>query len=341
MDIEKFKKVVNSIKGFRIYILITQVDPDALGSAFALEYILRLLGVQNIKISYGGSIGHPQNRGIMYRFDLKKRLETFEQTKDKLQEDDVLILVDSSTINDVRLGPLRGIQPKIVIDHHRGSDAIEDPDSFVWVEDAGAASTLIIELLKALEFTDFSEKDWIATLLALGIYTDTGSLISCASRDLSAYNWVTTKMDDSTFKQLVEYSISPKYLQSLQTALQSQKMHGSTLITSAGFLDAENGDDLSTIANMFIRVEGVTLVIVWGVIGGVVRLSARSTDLSTPLDGYLREHFGDRAGATLTPNGHSEGGAVVELGLGFWGQLCARLEILALVDKVLSNIILK
>jgi len=78
-----------------------------------------------------------------------------------------------------------------------------------------------------------------------------------------------------------------------------------------------------------------------------VRVSARSSNLSDPLDESLKESFGDNSGAKLTPDGIGEGGAYVELeglDLGFWGgegiiELIIRkkLEELIFSDQPLST----
>lgn len=42
-----------------------------------------------------------------------------------------------------------------------------------------------------------------------------------------------------------------------------------------------------------------------------MRISARSTDLSTPLDEFLGERFGSDSGAKVAPDGRDEGGALL------------------------------
>jgi hypothetical protein len=78
-------------------------------------------------------------------------------------------------------------------------------------------------------------------------------------------------------------------------------------------------------ADLFIRVEGISLVVVWGIIenpsiadGVNVRLSARSENLSIPLETFLRDRFGPTCGAKFTPTGRGEGGALLKLVLPNW-----------------------
>jgi nanoRNase/pAp phosphatase (c-di-AMP/oligoRNAs hydrolase) len=89
-------------------------------------------------------------------------------------------------------------------------------------------------------------------------------------------------------------------------------------MSNVGNIPEEIADDMASIADYFLRMEGISLVVVWGIIGDDVRISARSTDLSTPLEEFMRQKFGPDSGAKLDPAGRGEGGALLDLDLGFW-----------------------
>ncbi len=90
------------------------------------------------------------------------------------------------------------------------------------------------------------------------------------------------------------------------------------LVTGVGTIRPEDGDFLAMVADDLIRMQSISVAVVWGIVGNRVRLSARSADLTVPLDRFLSERFGSRAGAKLTPDGHGEGGGSLELDLGIW-----------------------
>lgn len=82
-----------------------------------------------------------------------------------------------------------------VVDHHACVDATEireqDYENVnMIVEDVGAASTLVVEMLMKRDDIVLSEAE--STLLALGIHTDTGSLSfeSTTPRDAAALSWL-------------------------------------------------------------------------------------------------------------------------------------------------------
>lgn len=329
-------EIVEKNKNGRINILITQVDPDAIGAAIGLSYIIRSMGGKAV-IWYCGGIGHPQNRSIVNRYDLVRVMKKI--TDYVPEEGDIFALVDSSTIDDSRLGELKGkIDPVIVIDHHRSGMA-ETPGKMIWVEDMGSTCTMIIELINDMDLEIPDNLEYIPMLLAMGIYTDTKSLININDRDLAAYNTISRQVSPQEFGDLVSYPLPETFFRNLQASLANIVVSGSRLVTNVGILTSRQADDLSTIADMLIRWDGISLVVVWGVLGNKIRFSARNDDISTPLDDLLKECFGDKSGAKLTPDGQGEGGGLLDLNLGFLQGDDVRTEVIALIKKRMETLI--
>lgn len=96
-----------------------------------------------------------------------------------------VLLVDTHSLNSVR-GMVK--RPSVqVIDHHVGH---KQQESWSYqVEAVGATTTLLIEKIQGLGLTLAAEE---ATLLLLGIYEDTGSLMydTTTARDLLAASWL-------------------------------------------------------------------------------------------------------------------------------------------------------
>ena len=322
----RFREVVGTLSG-SLDVVIAQMDPDALGAAFGVSLVLRRISDVTPRIVYSGSIGHPQNRAMVNLYGLREVLVRMEDMDDPPGR---CVLVDSSRARDNRLPEGVELDPVLVIDHHRGSDP-EREGTFVWVEDVGSASTLVTELIRAcdLEFDDGPEP----ALLAMGIYTDTKALVRAGSRDRDAYGYVTASVEARELQRLIDYPLPESHFENLTRALDRYHQRGGRLVADVGTIAPEDGDDLSTIADYFLRKDGVTLVVVWGIVGGVVRLSARSADLSTPLDEFLRARFGDAAGAKLSPDGRGEGGARLRLDMGPWLSDSTQKEIEAVVRK--------
>lgn len=299
-------------------ILIGQVDPDALGAAFGLQEILdQLRGAETgeIKIAYCGRVGHPQNRAIINRCNLRNKMIRIGELE--LAGADRTALVDSCSLNDTRFPEsMLPLSPFLIVDHHRSELEAEEEENLYWVEEVGAASTLIIELADRLE-VDLGHD--LSLLLAMGIYTDTKALVGAGERDRRAYAQVTRELRPEEMNRLINYTLPGSYFSNFYRALSNMDEADGRLVAGVGQLKPEEGDDLSAIADALLRKSGVNLVVVWGIVGKKVRVSARSSDLSIPLDEFLQSRFGkDSAGAKMTPDGRGEGGALVELDLGIW-----------------------
>lgn len=327
---ESIERIIDNVQEDAIFtIIITQVDPDAVGSAFAMQELLHAMGTQT-RIFYCGGVGHPQNRAIVNKFNLKSKMDHISQYPDVFLDGDSpakVVLVDSSLIKDSRLPEkLQNFNPMIVVDHHRGTDVEITEHNMVWVEDLGSASTMMVELLSHFYdemgeksgFGPFIEENkWLATLLALGIYTDTSALQGATHRDRKAYDMASCVLSFADLDPLINYPLPPSHYLNLGSALNNYTEQGSYAVAGVGYLDAEDGDDLSTIADYFLRRDGISLVIIWGIIDGKVRISARNSNLSDPLDDFITR-FGPFGGAKLTPDGRGEGGAMLKLDLGDW-----------------------
>jgi nanoRNase/pAp phosphatase (c-di-AMP/oligoRNAs hydrolase) len=317
--VRKFQAIVKEHDSFAIF--ITQVDPDALGSAFLMKHLLDSATDYIAEIFYGGSISHPQNRAIANKYDLKNRMRPISEIGEALATRKV-VLVDSCLAKDGRLPRDVEFNPVIIVDHHRGCDVPATDDNFIWIEDIGSASTLMIELAGACwgdeKFKAFCEEHkWLATMLALGIYTDTGELTSATTRDRKAHEFVCEFLSENDLRQLINYPLPDSHYKHLHKALGNVEEKGPYLIAGVGYMDPKDGDDLSTIADFFLRKNGISLVVVWGIIDGSVRISARNNDLSNSLDDFIKERF-TFGGAKLAPDGRGEGGAMLKLDLGFW-----------------------
>lgn len=335
--LDKFKKVVTeATNGFAV--ILTQVDPDAIGSALGMAYLLKLIrGRNDVVIYYCGPVSHKQNQVAMTRYGLYDVFRPIKNWKD--DENRHVVLVDSSKMADARLGFELKASPIVVIDHHRDKDVVETDSSFVWVEDVGAASTMVTELLSALR-VDFSSLDpVIPTMLALGIRTDTDNLLRGGKRDRHAQALVEEVVNEREFRQLFNYPLPPSYYRNLKRSLEQVSQNSARLVTNIGIVPADMSDDISTISDLMIRWDGVSLVVVWCILEKEkrVRVSARNTDSSRDLGNFLRERFGPHCGAKVTEDGDGIGGGNLTLDFGFWFNAETTEETEKLVSKFMTS----
>jgi len=359
-------------------IIIAQVDPDAMGAACGIAKILQALGKETA-IWYSGGFSHPQNRVLRNRFNLNADMQPISKFAPAMADDDEqpfpiavarnnFVLVDSNRGHDSRLRYI--IEPIIVVDHHKDSDlpgshyykgdgekvfeetAFFDEQGFLWLdENAGSASTMITELLQQFIDAGLMGEDWkmtekLATLLSMGIYSDTKNLVSAGERDHVAFRWLSQWTNEATIATLIDYPLEEANVQNICRALmkENRKHQGAHLLSGMGLIDCDYADDLSTVCDLLLRMPGVEIAITWGGVRFVddetgdetikLRVCARSKTLTKDLTDFLKKRFKGKCGAKQLPDGRSEGGAMFELDFDGWMKPDEMLEI---VDRRLRE----
>ncbi|MEK7583891.1 MAG: hypothetical protein AAB490_01490 [Patescibacteria group bacterium] len=338
----RLTKVLEAAKGRDILIVLTQLDPDAIGGGLAFKFLLKKGFGIDAAIGYFGAVGNQQNKSIFNLFDLGRTLKPL--TPEDLSGDALVVLIDSSAVDDSRVGVT--LNPRIVVDHHSGTTLVEGDKTFIWVEDTGSATTLVTELIRAKGLACEDDEDRTVFILAsLGVYTDTDSLVDAGKRDLEAYAWLGKFYEQTELITLLRYRLSRYYFENLTHALTHRTIEGPRLVANAGIIRPDEGDDLAIIADLFIRMEGISLVVVWGLIhdpdrpgSDCVRLSARSTDISMSLGSFLQDRFG-AGGAKLSQGGKGIGGAQFKPRLTWDGTQVRGQELLGLMGTRMEQIV--
>ncbi len=114
---------------------------------------------------------------------------------------------------------LAHLQAICVYDHHLGSDS-DIPATQVFIEPVGASTTIIVEQLQQANITLTTAE---ATVMALGIHVDTGSLTFelSTARDALALGWLMQQGASlATMSEYIEPGLSPQLQQLLQVALE-------------------------------------------------------------------------------------------------------------------------
>jgi len=343
--IEKLRKVVEeaAVAG-PFSIIVAQIDPDAIGSAFGMQEVLAQLG-HTSNIYYQGKVSHAQNEALCNKFGLMGRMRSipnrFGESDDVPMSPDSAriafnnslvnpILVDSSRANDSRL-PFP-IAPVIVVDHHGQADVFEDVNTFIWVDEtAGSACTMVAELLSEITPENWEFKPDLALMLALGIYTDCGDYLRTGERDDNAYTWVKRYASSTDLVNLAKYKRPFSFLKNLARAVQYVEKFDTyrkgRILGGMGRIPEKQGDDLAMVADELLRTVGAPLAVTWALIekkertGEItlnIRVCARSEDYTTNLAETLGNRFGKKAGAKNLPDGSAQGGALFEFPVGPW-----------------------
>lgn len=321
--VDEFKQTLDAASGNGTFaIIVAQIDPDAIGSAFGMQEILRLLD-HDSQIYYSGKVGHPQNEALCNKFNLMSKMKHVSDLSP--DEEHQFILVDSNRAHDSRM-PLR-TSPVVVVDHHLDSDVEESGDNFIWLDpDVGSASTMVAEILSEIVPDEWEFPQPLALMIALGIYTDTKSMIRAGERDQNAYSWAKRYANYTDLITMILYKRPFSFLTNLAAAVSYVEEYNTfrqgRIVASLGQIPSKKGDDLAMIADEFLRTAGVVTAVMWAVVvhndKKSVRVCVRSEDLTLNLSERLKERFGQRSGAKTLPDGAAEGGALIELEVYDW-----------------------
>lgn len=152
-------------------------DPDAIASAFGLQYLLKKQGKQST-IVYEGFL----QRDVIKVFTKELGIEIFHMNDCEMSENDQIIIVDGCKGNK-NVRDLIGDEVAI-IDHHLNNDQ-EDVEFCDIRSDYGACSTIIASYYEELGIKIPKE---VATAFLIGIYIDTNNFLRHVSKyDLEAH----------------------------------------------------------------------------------------------------------------------------------------------------------
>ncbi len=306
----KRKKVLEDIlhSGKKMAVILhDNPDPDCISSALSLKLIGEKMGVTS-DLFYGGQIGYSENRILVELLEVE--LVSPEPNHD-FSGYDLSAFVDHSPWDYTSIA--RDVNPDIVIDHHI---LPEYKGKFVDVrENVGSTSVILVEYMQ-LFGVEIDSK--LATGLFYGLLVDTDSFRrGICAEDIEALKVLRRKMDTELLSQIErsEFSrgvkrshIDADFLSVLGEAVKNMRVKGKVVFTSVG--KVKYRDAVSNSADYLLKLEKVDIVVVYGVIGGSVYISARSFNGKLHMGKMLREAFqglGRAGGHPLT------GGATIPL----------------------------
>lgn len=315
---DAFLKIVNENKDKKWVVCShDNPDPDSIASCLGMFQILHFLGVDDKVVTYCGEISHPQNRAMINVLQL--RITKWEDLE--IPNDAIFVFVDCS-FNQKNMSIKHS--PRIVVDHHKIQT--NNKEVLFLHDEVGACSTLVLDLaltitqqepgdieeVPTLQCFDPDEEGTkeLATALAIGIKTDTLDFLNetTTETDFQAFRLLGRHLSNEKFGRIVNYEFPPYVLDYEQTAWENKRPeYQPHFITGLGFVDESKSDCIPTIADKFMRLQGVQTVVVYGIVESSIRASVRTSSASLDCQTLCDDVFGKGNGGAK----HGVGGARV------------------------------
>ena len=301
-------------------------DPDAIASGLTLKRICKFCDVES-SIYYGGTISHQKNRALVNLLDINLiNIKTKEEVVKAVKSAGKIALIEASIPSKNNILPLE-VTPNLIFDHHQ-IDISSVKGDFVDIQpDIGATATMMTKYIRQLNIKpDIS----LATALLYGIRTDTKEFTrNTTLDDFEAAGYLSPLVDTTVMSQLEFPPMRLETLDIIGRAIRNKRIRGSYLVSFVEFIS--DRDALPQAAEMMLQLEGVYTVLVFGINGDKVQLSARSSDTRVNLGLILQSAFGE-----LNSGGHATM-AAGSINLGILGDANDRTSLL----KVTSDAIRK
>lgn len=267
----RLAKLSQVLDGARSMLIVTQnnPDPDAIAAAAALREIANSRHGTACSIAHAGEIGRAENQALVRYLGLNTR-SVAELDAERF---DRLAMVDAqpgagnvSFSSEARLD--------LVIDHHpirreTRSARLTDVRSRY-----GATSTILYEYLDA---AGIEIPTPLATALVYGIRSDTQDLGRETTRaDVDAFLALYPRANPRALGRIVSAPLPRSYFSMLRVALDRATVHGQRIVSDLGPVRSQ--EIIAETADLLLRVEDVSWVMVLGTLEGWLNLSLRTID---------------------------------------------------------------
>jgi len=267
-------------------------DPDALGAAHGLQYLLKHHNLPTY-IFYHGVIEKANSIAMLSLFGIVAHSSDSLPPIDAGR--DVVILVDcqhgSSNARDF------GFRNRIVIDHHTDQNSSLEYLLKDIRPDVGATCSMITEYFYE---NNVKIPAHISDALLYGLIVDTANLTRGASQlDMDVFYILVNQANPSVINELNASQIDMRDLKFYSEGLSSVEKYN-----TLGFADIRECNDslLGSLGDLLLTVQGIRVAVVYSVRKDGIKFSVRSTDPNIKafnLINALMENLG-------TGGGHAE-----------------------------------
>ena len=240
-------------------------DPDAVASAFALQKLLKIYGVDS-KLCYAGRIDKLGTSKLLQMFQIE--MFSYDVLQDHMCETDYIICVDSQK-NVGNITDFIG-QEVAAIDHH---PVFVEPDyQYEDLRITGACASIVTDYFVEAGLTPDSDT---ATALLYGIKTDTMHFSRGVTQlDISMFAFLYPFVDSTKMTNLERNNMEFKDLRAYGAAIERIKVYDNV---GFSFIPFSCPDALiATIAEFILELEEVQIAVIFSRREDGIKFSVRS-----------------------------------------------------------------
>ena len=268
-------------------------DPDAIGSALGLAWLIKKETGAIADIFHEGVISHPENRSLMNVLNLSFKGGLTEYENNDKDPYAMTFCVDTTERN-LGIGE-KQVHADGVIDHHR-EKLYESEYSFAYNRQVGACATLIYDLIDASPHNLAIDDEVQATALLFGIITDTQNLLSdnLTDSDIRAFMYFRERANSQKIAEIKSYPIPSYFFDYEATASDEDnkvEVNGA-LISFIGSINEQRRDVIAYLSERLLRKEGIDTTVIVAVVGTELQASIRSRKVSLDVNEFAKKVFG-------------------------------------------------
>lgn len=261
---EKIDALIEILKGHKVWIQTHNFpDPDAIASAFGLQFLLKNYGIF-AKICYDGSVDKISVVKMVEYF----KIEMFPVEECELSDTDYVVLVDGQKFNSNMLD-ITG-EEVACIDHHPTMKECEY--LYKDIRLVGACSSLIAEYIKESGLIPPEE---VASALTYGIKMDTDSLNrGVAKLDIAMIDFLYDYTNRTLVRGMYNNNMELNDLRAYGMAINNIDIYKYLGIAYLPF-ECEDGL-IAMVSDFILKLEAVTVAVIFGEKQGGLKFSVRS-----------------------------------------------------------------
>jgi len=265
-NIKQLNKLMKSAKHLLI-VVHTNPDPDAIASAYALQYIANKKYNLEASIGYSGNIGRAENQAMV------KELNIYMKQTAKINWDkyDRIAMVDTQPGSGNNVLP-DDIKCHLVLDHHPLKGKKEKADLSYIDTDLGVLATMLIEWIQAFDLDIQAD---LATALVYAINSETQYLKrEVNKRDIDAYLHVYMRSNLRKLASIVFPALPKSYFLNVSKTLQKAKSYRNLILVHLG--NTSSAEIVPEMADLLVRHERISWSLCTGRFKDRLVLSLRS-----------------------------------------------------------------